>query len=306
MTWFAGIDENGLGPRLGPLVVTGVWATSDGYNPRTMAEAVARPFDVRDSKQVFSQRGLARGESAALSLICAISGDLPETGGDLVRMLDPVRSGSDLPCIAHGALPMCDTRELKLPLYSQREEIEKRAFGLGEALAGLGIRERGARCMVMCPFEMNTLMRAGRSKLDVDLQMFMTVARDIRAARPVDGTMVCGKVGARTRYASLVGPGTVTLAERREMSSYDVAGLGRVHFVLDADDSDPLVSMASLVGKYLREVIMHAIWQTARRLVGEIRRPSGYHDTVTTSFIERAGAAMREAGACPDCIERIR
>jgi hypothetical protein len=75
--------------------------------------------------------------------------------------------------------------------------------------------------------------------------------------------------------------------------------------VRDADASDPLVMLASLVGKWVRELFMSRI---ARHYPSKADdpRPSGYHDPVTDRFV-RATALLRKKREIPArCFERDR
>jgi len=74
---------------------------------------------------------------------------------------------------------------------------------------------------------------------------------------------VCGKVGGYARYSSAFGPLAGRLhaivEEGAKRSTYSFPGLGTIAFVRDADQSHLLVAMASMVGKWIREVLMSRI-----------------------------------------------
>ncbi len=67
--YIVGIDENGLGPRLGPLVATGsIFEVEGAYYPAKFWDDASIPgLIVNDSKKVFSQRDKARGERSVLN-----------------------------------------------------------------------------------------------------------------------------------------------------------------------------------------------------------------------------------------------
>jgi ribonuclease HII len=91
----------------------------------------------------------------------------------------------------------------------------------------------------------------------------------------------------------------------RARSSYDFPGVGELQFVRDADEKDALVMLASLVGKYVRELLMARVSDYYRESSGEIVS-SGYHDPVTARFV-RATALHRKRESIPnDCFERAR
>jgi ribonuclease HII len=92
--------------------------------------------------------------------------------------------------------------------------------------------------------------------------------------------------------------------EGRARSEYVIPGLGQVAFVRDADEGHILVSMASLVGKWVRDLLMSRIVRYHRETNPELPDASGYHDPVTSRFIA-ATRISRKRRALPDaCFER--
>ena len=74
----------------------------------------------------------------------------------------------------------------------------------------------------------------------------------------------------------------------------------------DADASDLLVMLASLVGKYVRELLMGRI---AHFYVGsdpDVDSVSGYHDQRTDSWVEATTPRRRLLRIVDDCFERAR
>ena len=70
----------------------------------------------------------------------------------------------------------------------------------------------------------------------------------------------------------------------------------------------PLVMLASLVGKWVRELFMGRIARHYPKgaTTNDEERPSGYHDPVTDRFVRRT-ALVRRKRAIPDrCFERDR
>jgi hypothetical protein len=140
---------------------------------------------------------------------------------------------------------------------------------------------------------------------------------------------VCGKVGSMSDYSRyFLGPLSgrlhTTVTEAPSASCYRFAGLGYVSFVRDADAKHPLVMLASLVGKYVRELLVTRVWQHYAEHTPRLsaRDPdsgssgsgpspsgqpvSGYHDPLTESFV-RATALVRRQQRIPDvCFERAR
>jgi len=72
----------------------------------------------------------------------------------------------------------------------------------------------------------------------------------------------------------------------------------------DADARDPLVMLASLVGKWVRELLMARVsdWYSVDRS----ERPSGYHDPETARFVDATALVRRERRVPDICFERAR
>ena len=123
------------------------------------------------------------------------------------------------------------------------------------------------------------------------------VATELRRDAEADAEVLCGKVGERTATrsgSSVVGARVRALVESRARSAYDVPGIGRVSFVRDGDATEPAVAIASVVGKYVRELWVDDL---ARAVGWAGPAPSGYHDEATA----RLEATTREAigaGVC--------
>jgi ribonuclease HII len=87
-----------------------------------------------------------------------------------------------------------------------------------------------------------------------------------------------------------------------------VAGLGSIAFVRDADAKDLLVSMASLVGKWTRDLLMMRIVRYYREADPRLDLPaaSGYHEAVTARFVSATRLLRKKHGIEDDCFERKR
>ena len=132
---------------------------------------------------------------------------------------------------------------------------------------------------------------------------------ELRRDAEADAEVLCGKVGGTDRYAERFvewsGRQVRALVESRARSAYDVAGIGRVSFVRDGDATEPAVAIASVVGKYVRELWMDDL---ARAVGWAGPAPSGYHDEATARLEAKAREAIG-AGACrlpAGCVRRDR
>jgi hypothetical protein len=120
---------------------------------------------------------------------------------------------------------------------------------------------------------------------------------------------VAHTLGGIAEYSRFFGPlgGWLhnVLEEGQGKSAYRFPGVGELSFVRDADASDPLVMLASLVGKYVRELFMGRIGRHYPA-TEEVPRPSGYHDPVTAAFVKRTALVRKKRGVPIDCFERER
>jgi ribonuclease HII len=292
-----GVDENGLGPKLGPLVVTGVRLRLEGPPPSLAELRAATGID--DSKRVFTPARRGRGEALALGLL-GIPGAASPAELLAGRLVPPpwdhpeACPTSTLPCPALPVRP--------LPRWTRN------ARDVATGLRRLGVVVERVACVVLCPGTLNVALGDGTSKLAVDLRLFEVVVEALRAeARECEA--ICGKVGGTNRYAerfvAWAGRPVRVEVESRARSTYEVEGAGRVSFVRDADASEPAVAMASIVGKYVRELWMDDLAAAAE---WEGPTPSGYHDAAS----DRLEARLRERIAAgvltypAGCVRRIR
>jgi ribonuclease HII len=119
---------------------------------------------------------------------------------------------------------------------------------------------------------------------------------------------VCGKVGGFGKYGGAFGPLggrlSTVLEEGRARSAYHFPGVGEIAFVRDADATDLGVAMASMVGKWLREVLMARIVRHYRGEQPALPDASGYHDPVTSAFVEATRLRRAEREVPDRCFER--
>jgi len=76
-----GIDENGLGPRLGPLIVTAVLADANEAGARQLKRKLPSSLakDLDDSKVLVSNKNASLGEAWARAVVERTLGKTPRT-----------------------------------------------------------------------------------------------------------------------------------------------------------------------------------------------------------------------------------
>ncbi|AKT36167.1 hypothetical protein [Chondromyces crocatus] len=305
-----GADENGLGPRLGPMIVTAVLAKvhGDGWSVASSAPRGALAQRLGDSKQFMAYGDVGLGEAWARALV--------ERGAGRTR------DASSPDALIH-ALSLDDHETLQAPCpehvtsqcWSSCEEAFETESGLTQALhedldrlAAQGIEFVAVRSIILCTRRLNDGAMAGKNRFLLDLHAMERLVLELRDLAGAEVAAVCGKVGGFGKYSSVFGPlgGRLhsVVEETRARSAYHFPELGEIAFVRDGDASDLCVALASMVGKYLREVLMGRIVRHYQGQLEGLSGASGYHDPVTAAFVD-ATRLVRDARNVPDaCFER--
>ncbi len=300
-----GVDENGLGPRLGPLVATACLVESSVSDEE--AHARGARLGVLDSKESSGFGAMAHAEGLALAVAERMRGAAPETADDVLEALsiDPLEAlRAPCPASARGACWGA------LPVPALGGSTEHGRAILRELEASGELRVAWARSAVLCVARFNDALDERGSKLDVDLELFERLLLEARgaSARPLRAT--CGMVGGLRRYLPRLrrlDPSRATiLEETRRRSAYRVEGIGEIDFVVDADAHLLPVSLASMIGKVVRELAMARHNAFYRAHDPSLPAVSGYHDPVTARFIEASALLRARLGVERRCFERRR
>jgi ribonuclease HII len=290
MSWVIGIDEAGYGPNLGPFVMTAVALRVPNESPgdlwQCLAAAVRRDTDpedgrllIADSKVVYSPaRGLRQLERAVLA---AHRPD--EVDGCLVleRYVEASFASS------HSAL----RREpwyrgtTALPVDVETAHAAEAREQFATACRGASVTCGLVRGVIVCTEQFNALTRAAGSKAAV---LRHGLAELVRACWSLDGdgplTFLIDKHGGRNAYAAMLQdavPEGMVLAHREGMarSVYSVAGARReVRWTIQprADAEHFAVALASMVSKYVREVLMGEFNRFWQERVPGLKPTAGY------------------------------
>jgi ribonuclease HII len=309
--FYVGIDENGMGPRLGPLIVTSILAEVDEAGAKIVASrprgAIAKR--IGDSKKLVAFDDSALGEAWARA-IARRAGIEARTPAELLAAiaLDPAEV-LQAPCPSHH-VDLCWNTE-----GEQFAADEATVAMLTKDLASLeakGVHIRRARVAVVCTKRLNEAVGRGLSRFDIDLHTMERLTLDAREEAGSEVFSLCGKVGGFDFYGERFGPLAgylhTILVEGRARSEYQVPGVGRLAFVRDADDTHLIVGLASLVGKWARDHLMrrvvryHRVHDLHDR---DLPDASGYHDPVTTRFILASDMIRKNRNVQSACFERL-
>ena len=316
--FYVGIDENGMGPRLGPLVVTSVLARArepeqgrDGAKLATSKPRGALAKRIGDSKKLVAFDDSALGEAWARAIVARTAKANGLTSGPLTPtdLLSTVALDSDealrAPCPSHH-VDLCWGAEGEMFAASDAA-VAACAKDL-DRLEARGLEVLRVRIAIVCVRKLNEAVDAGLSRFDVDLHTMERLALAARADAGADVYALCGKVGGFDFYGDRFGPLAgrlhTVLCEGRARSEYHLPGVGRLAFVRDADDTHLIVGLASLVGKWARDHLMRRVVRWHRHHVPDVPEASGYHDPVSSRFIAATSLVRKQLRVDSRCFER--
>lgn len=299
-----GIDENGLGPRLGPLVATAVVLELPSYD-RARLRGIARRAGIDDSKETAGFGQMAAAEGLALAVLERLHGCAPRDADELLAVLAldgllPLRARCP-----QASAHQCWSSPVALPAFGGDVEQGRRALA---RLARHGVSVVRARSAVACVSALREAIAELGSRTTVDLALFERLLLDARAFADAELDAVLGMVGGIRDYPQYF----VHLRDRtfevmrkdERVVRYRGLGLGTLSFEVDADARHLPVALASMLGKYVRELAMERQNRFYAAHDGDLPRPSGYHDPVTRRFVEQSAPLRRRLGIAPSCFER--
>ncbi len=293
------------------MIITAVLArvTPEGHRVASRKARGKLKERLGDSKAMVAHGDVALGEAWARALVMRGAGRAPFAGGspdDLIHAiaLDD-RAALRAPCPPETA-PQCWSTAHDA--FVAGDDLVAEVSRDLDALANKGVSVVAVRSVILCARRMNEGQGGGKNKFVLDLHAMERLVLDLVREAGGEALSVCGKVGGFGKYSSAFGPlgGRLhaVLEESRARSAYHFPGVGEIAFVRDADANDLVVGMASMVGKYLREMLMGRVVAHYRSRDASLPDASGYYDPVTTTFID-ATKLVRAADRTPDtCFER--
>lgn len=298
-----GIDENGLGPILGPMVVTAAAFRCPEYNADSLWKLVDEQLPADDSKVVFKNRKHGQAETAVLRWLSLFNIHATNTG----TLIQKICHEFILPCPSAIDSPQCQLpTPVSVPLFSSLDwpslplDVWNR-FDVAEIKPAL------LHATNICPGLYNQYLADDkRNKLQLDFELMMKLISIIERQFPKDRILaICGKVGATRYYLPWFKKNefnhVVALKEHPDCSQYQLSKRTTVCFIKDADSLHLPVAVASMIGKYIREIEMHHI----NTLLLPNQRPvSGYRDTRSKSFIQSTQSKRKKIGLPDRCFLR--
>ncbi|MEO0145104.1 MAG: hypothetical protein ABIL52_04730 [candidate division WOR-3 bacterium] len=267
-----GIDENGLGPILGPFIISAIKLNiKEPIFFHSKLENLQSSIKIDDSKNIFKRSekwSYSKGEIIALSLL------------KVFNFKDLLNNYVNL--IISDFERQFYIKNYTLPIWAQY--IKENNFR--EEVGFLGYK-----AFAIFPNLFNEMLKKTH-KFQMDIKFFLDLAYEL--CNSDNNILLCGKVGGYTYYLKpFFSLGIVKyeiLKESKGHSAYKIVYKDKtfeIHFLLDGDSVYYPIALASIIGKYLREIFMKALNESFE-FFEEIPYSSGYkHDYKTQQLIEK-------------------
>lgn len=292
MAFLVGIDEAGFGPILGPLVVS---SSSFLLPDRLLASdlwqilrrSVAKKISAKgglgrllitDSKKAYSKsRGIKHLQRTVLSAFECL-GKKPAILTELIELLCP-------DCIVRLNEYPWHKDALSRDILVDNADKTIASAVLADDLNSNGIKLRKLKSICLDVAYYNKLMSSMKNKANV---LFFATSQLIKNA--FDGCpgnnvqIIVDRQGGRVHYREHLqrifsGMELAIIREDQQASIYELQADGRtmrLHFVVDADEQFLPVSLASMVSKYLRELLVDNINRYFLTFCPDLRPTAGY------------------------------
>ncbi len=320
MPYLIGIDEAGYGPNLGPFVMTAVvcrvgpdLAVANLW--KTLHTAVRRQHDshddrilIDDSKRVYSSaRGIEDLEHGVLGTVGLLPAPGAGRGGQNISALPLATFLEGLSRTGPEELRAEPwyTGDTHLPVACDAERVRIAADKFHHACREKDITWESAASVVVCPRRFNALIDQWGSKGAILALSMTELIRTVCQSFPGEDslTFFIDKHGGRNQYSAILQHAfgkhpVIAREEGARRSVYHVLGTDRaitLTFQPRADAAHLGVALASMVSKYLREILMGEFNRFWRQHLPELKPTAGY-PTDAGRFLQEIQTVMEKLG----------
>lgn len=282
-----GIDENGYGPILGPLVITGCLIKTEEKK------------NISDSKRIFrGSKGRNIGEEIVASHFSHIyQGKIERMGNFLEEIL------IERECFLNQRRDFCSPDNYSFPLFND-ELADFKIEPLEELI--------DVKSIVVCPHQFNKLLKLKKKKNLVNLFLFSkVVSYFLEKYKDQPLQIICDNIGNMKDYHYfqnfLQDLKLFRLKEDKNSSQYLIIYEDKkyeLRFEKRADENFNSVALASIFGKYLREIYMMKINDYFSKKIPSLPYSSGYHNRRTYEFISKTSPIIVDSDIPKTCFIR--
>ncbi len=289
---YAGIDEAGYGPMLGPLCVASASLRVHGWEPEQKAPdlwAILRRGVCRSKRDAKSRIAVGDSKDLKLANSCATQHPLTHLERGVLAFLgarDGVLPATDIQLLeALGARfddqPWYGGEPVPLPLGCEQNLLRVDASHLRSILGKQGVELVELRVEVICERRFNELYASRRSKAAATEHALISHMRRLHAHAGHHSytRVICDRQGGRTRYHGILSPvfeGIEIEEESPRASRYTRGAALGVTLTPGADGAYFPVALASMAAKLVRELAMARFNRYWGRRIPELRPTAGY------------------------------
>jgi ribonuclease HII len=309
---FVGIDEVGYGPKLGPFIISTAYAKAKKepcwalFGPAITNDYCSKDkIVVCDSKKIFNhRRGIVSLEPNVLPFIYYAKRHFELNYHSLL----------DLFGIKNDIYPWYENN-LNLPLAVSQNVILGRYRLLKNIFSRCKINKFDIKLRFIEPAEFNKLITVYKKKSRLlSQESFRLISMIVDETSKDDIYFVIGKHGGMRYYLpaiiqNLDDVQLLDIWEEKENSRYLIKYKDKkvtLIFMQDAEDKSLLVALASMIGKYIRELSMRLFNNYWIEKTGTGLKPTAGYSPDAERFLSLTKSAFQKENINPECLIRAK